>query len=116
MPWWPAMIVMLFMPFGVWGWGWVDKQRLLAAHSRQVDDLRGLAVKSSEAAYQRGQRDGIAEVRAQQQAELDKTEQAMRQLEVELEEAWGAMASPTSAEIAALCKRSSSCRDRHELP
>lgn len=113
--WWPVTLALLAAPFGVWGWHWVDTQRLLSAHSRQVDDLQRLAAKASDAAYARGQRHGIAEVRAQQQAELAKTEEAMRQLEAELEEALGAVAAPTPQEIIELCKRSASCRNRHEL-
>jgi hypothetical protein len=58
----------------------------------------------------------VAEVRAGELAEVEKTHKAMRELEAELEKAREAnVPAPTPAELLVLCRRSSSCRERGGL-
>lgn len=116
MTWWPVVLILLAAPFVTYGYGWVERQALLAAHSRQLGAERAEADRQVKAAYGKGHVDGIAEVRATELAEIEKTREAMRWLEVELEASRAANVPPsTPAAIRELCKRSASCRDRKML-
>jgi hypothetical protein len=114
--WWPVTLIVLAAPFAVHGWHWLDQQRTLHAHARQLDALRETAEQERAKAYGAGHAAGVAEVRALEWAETEKTKRALEELEYELEKARAeAVPSPTPAEILALCKVSASCRERREL-
>jgi hypothetical protein len=116
MTWWPVILLLLGAPFVVHGWHWLDQQRVLHAHARQLDSVREAAKKERAKAYSDGREAGIAEVRAIEWAETAKTKRALEELEYELEKARAEAAPPpTPAELLALCKRSASCRERGEL-
>ena len=116
MIWWPVMLLLLGAPFAVHGWHWLDQQRVLHAHARQVDALQETAKKERAKAYGDGHAAGVAEVRAIEHAEVEKTRRALEELEYELEKARAEAAPPvTPAEVLALCKASASCRDREAL-
>jgi hypothetical protein len=40
MTWWPVVLALLAAPFVTYGVGWLDKQRLIAAHVRALDAER----------------------------------------------------------------------------
>jgi hypothetical protein len=122
--WWPVTLVLLAAPFGVWGWGWLDKQRIAAVHAREIAELQKGAAKQRDDYYALGKRDGIAEVRDAARTELEQTKAALEEMEYQLEveraerpkapEADKAVPPPDPA-IVELCKRSASCRERRAL-
>lgn len=114
--WWPVVLILLIAPFATYGWGQLERQSLRAAHSRQLDAWRTAADEQVKAAYAGGRRHGAAEVRASERAELEKTRQAMADLQADLDKANDAATPPpTPAELLALCRRSASCRERGAL-
>jgi len=120
MTWWPVTLVLLVAPFGVWGWAWVDKQRLASGHERVLKAERAEAENLRRAAYDLGRRTGAAEVRDLEDGERRKTAEAMEALERELAEMRdGSSKAPpeptTPADVIAECKRSASCRERRAL-
>lgn len=123
--WWPVTLIFLVAPFGVWGWSWLDKQRLLAVHARQIGEFGKQAAKDREEFYALGKRDGIAEMRDKERTELEQTRAALEEMEQQIEveraernaktDAAPAIAVVTDPAIVELCKRSASCRERRAL-
>jgi hypothetical protein len=108
--WWPVVLILLLAPFATYGYGWLERQTMLAVHNRQLDAYRTAADKQIKAAYADGRRDGTAEVRASELVEAEKTREVIREVEKVIE-----VPPPTPAEVLALCRRSSSCRERGAL-
>jgi hypothetical protein len=129
--WWPVTLILLAAPFGVWGWGWLDKQRVLAVHARQLAELGKGAAKERDQFYALGKRDGAALIRDAERTELEATKAELERMEAELEaerakaaelEAKTAEAPPAGKAAAAptpdiveLCRKSASCRERRGL-
>jgi hypothetical protein len=114
--WWPVALILLFAPFGVYGYAWLDQQRLIAAHVRAIDFERKEGERLRKAAYDLGWRTAAANLRDQERGELDATRAALEESEAELaRERRKGTAPPTPAEILELCKRSASCRERGSL-
>jgi hypothetical protein len=123
--WWPVTLILLAAPFGVWGWSWIDKQRVLAVHARQMAEIGKTAAKARDEFYALGKRDGIAEIRDAARTELEQTKAALEEMEYQLEVERAerpkapaaddkAVQAPDPA-IIDLCKRSASCRERKGL-
>lgn len=117
MIWWPVVLALVTAPFGTYGVMWLKEQRILAAHTRTLDEVRKDAEKRRQAAYELGWREGIAQVRDEQRAKIEETRRLVEQMERELADANDkAAVTPTPAtEIIEACKRSASCRDRRAL-
>jgi hypothetical protein len=108
--WWPVALILLLAPFAVYGYGWLERETLLSRHRTQLADMRDEALAERNAAYAAGKIDGAAEVRTLEQTEVGKTREVIREVEKLIE-----VPPPTPAEILALCRKSSSCREREAL-
>jgi hypothetical protein len=116
MTWWPVVLALLAAPFVTYGVGWLDKQRLIAAHVRALDFERKEGERLQRAAYDLGWRTAAANLRDQERGLLAATRAALEEAEAELARERGkGAAPPTPAEVIELCKRSASCRERGSL-
>jgi hypothetical protein len=106
--WWPVVLIAVAAPFVVHGYDWLQAQRTIAVHERQLTAERTEAEKARVAAYALGYRTATAEIRAAEQGEAERTREVIKEVFVEVP-------PPTPAEIVELCKRSASCRERRTL-
>jgi hypothetical protein len=115
--WWPVVLIAVAAPFVVHGYDWLQAQRTIAVHERQLTAERKEAARLRQVAYDAGRRAGVAEVRDQERGETERTRAVIGQLETELQEALAKAREtpPAPAELIEQCKRSASCRERRTL-